>query len=181
MKWIRIQDESKWRVENAREMGMIVGENCRFFSLMVLSEPFLVEIGDNVIVSTDVIFLTHDGGVFLFLDEVPNLRGHYGRIKIGNNCFIGSGSIILPNVAIGNNCIVGPGAVVMQSVPDGSVIMGNPAKVIFKTELYKKMKLNSVYTIKNDQYPFPTIMPEEMRKRLLLEHFRSLPLKRTKA
>ena len=44
--------------------------------------------------------------------------GNFGKIKIGNNCFIGMGAIILPNVEIGNNCIVGAGAVVMNSFPD---------------------------------------------------------------
>lgn len=49
---------------------------------------------------------------------------------IGNNCFIGGGSFILPGVSIGNNVIVGMGSVVTKDVPDNCIVAGNPAKVI---------------------------------------------------
>ena len=49
---------------------------------------------------------------------------------IGDNCFIGGGSFILPGVSIGNNVIVGMGSVVTKDVPDNCIVAGNPAKVI---------------------------------------------------
>ena len=109
---LRRKDWARWNVEKARQIGVKVGQNCRFYSLNVFSEPYLLEIGNDVIISGEVIFTTHDGGIYLLKDEFPNIRGYYGRIKIGNNCFIGMGAIILPNVQIGDNCIVGAGAVV---------------------------------------------------------------------
>jgi acetyltransferase-like isoleucine patch superfamily enzyme len=168
-------DKALWRVEQARKMGAIVGKNCRFYSLGFFSEPYLVEVGDNVIISGRVCMLTHDGGVYLAKDKIPDIRGHYGRIKIGNNCFLGMGAFILPNVEIGDNCIVGAGAVVMQSFPDNSVVMGNPAKVIFKTDMYIKMKTNSKYTLRHDTYPFPSRIPEDAKRKMLVEHFKDLP------
>jgi len=43
---------------------------------------------------------------------------------------IGANSIILPGVIIGENAFVGAGSVVTKNVPDGAVVVGNPAKII---------------------------------------------------
>lgn len=51
---------------------------------------------------------------------------------IGNRCFIGYNSVVLPGVIIGDNVIVGANTVVTTSVPSYSVVVGNPAKVIMK-------------------------------------------------
>ncbi len=166
---LRRTDWALWNVEKAISMGVKVGKNCRFYSINFFSEPYLVEIGNDVIVSGEVIFVTHDGSVYLLKGELPNIRGYYGRIKIGNNCFIGMGAIILPNVEVGNNCIIGAGSVVSQSFPDNSVIMGNPAKVVFKTELYKKMRTKSKNIVFSDEYPFPKRIPDSIKKKIILE------------
>lgn len=49
---------------------------------------------------------------------------------IGENCFIGGQSLILPGVRIGNSCIVGAGSVVTKSVPDNCIVAGNPAVIL---------------------------------------------------
>lgn len=169
------KDPALWRVELARDAGVKVGKNCRFYSFNFFSEPFLVEIGDNVIISGEVILVTHDGAIYLFKDEIKDVQGSYGRIKIGNNCFLGMGAIILPNVTIGSNCIIGAGAVVNTSIPDNSVVMGNPAKVAFKTDMYKKLKMNSIHTIINPEYAFPKRMTPEVRREILLKHYNDIP------
>jgi len=170
-------DRVRWNVLRARELGAKVGTDCRFYSLNFFSEPYLIEIGNDVILSGEVYFVTHDGGVFLLKNEVEHLRGHYGRIKIGNNCFIGMGAIILPDVSIGNNSIVGAGAVVNRSFPDNSVIMGNPAEVVFKTSMYLKMRQKSPYTLTNEKYPFPGGIPEKEKREMLVSFFADKPVK----
>jgi len=167
-------------VEIARDAGVKVGKNCRFYDVKFGIEPFLIEIGDNVLISGNVQFINHDGGINIFRFEQEHIVGHYGKIKIGNNCFIGFGSIILPNVQIGNNCIICAGSVVASSFPDDCVIMGNPAKVIFKTSVYKKMKLASPYTVYDEEIWFPEsdMLPQSVRKEKILKAIDKLPIRK---
>lgn len=45
------------------------------------------------------------------------------KIKIGNNCWIGSNVIILPGVEIGNNVVIGAGAIIAKNIPDNSTVI----------------------------------------------------------
>ncbi len=54
-------------------------------------------------------------------------------VKIGDNCWIGMNSVVLPGVTLGERTIVGAGSIVTKSFPEGNcVIAGNPAKEIRK-------------------------------------------------
>jgi acetyltransferase-like isoleucine patch superfamily enzyme len=167
--------------EIARDSGVIIGKDCRVYGGTSFgSEPYLIELGDNVLISGNVQFITHDGGINIFRKEITNIVFNFGKIKVGSNCFIGYGAIILPNVSIGNYCIICAGAVVADSFPDDSVIMGNPAKIIFKTSLYKKMKLASRLTLTNDEvsYPESDSLPECVRKKLILDGIGDIPIRK---
>jgi len=52
------------------------------------------------------------------------------HVTIGNNCWIGGGSIICPGVTIGDNTVIGAGSVVTRDIPANVVAAGNPCKVI---------------------------------------------------
>jgi acetyltransferase-like isoleucine patch superfamily enzyme len=101
------------------------------------SEPYLIEIGDHVTISSHVTFVTHDGATWVFR-HLPAYEGlqRFGRIKIGNNCFIGTRAVILPDVVIGDNSVVGAGSVVTRSVPDNTVVAGSPARTICTYDEY---------------------------------------------
>lgn len=163
-------DRLTWIAENLKLKGVRFGENCRFFTREFSSEPYLVEIGNNVCVASGTQFITHDGGTWLFYDwqNHTNDRNFFGKIKVGNNCFIGINCIILPGVEIGDNCVIGAGSVVRGSVPNDSVVMGNPAKVVMKTSLYEKMiKANKNY-IKADLYNISTNSQKDL---IVQKHF----------
>ncbi|MFC7331071.1 sugar O-acetyltransferase [Marinactinospora rubrisoli] len=51
-------------------------------------------------------------------------------ITIGDNVWLGGGTIVLPGVTIGDNAVVGAGAVVTKDVPADVVAVGNPARVV---------------------------------------------------
>ena len=55
-------------------------------------------------------------------------------VRIGKNCWIGAGAIILPGVSIGDNSIIGAGSVVTHDIPDNVVAVGNPCRVLRKIE-----------------------------------------------
>ena len=120
----------------AKSLGVRIGKNCHFYGDVYWStEPYMIELGDNVHITHRVSFLTHDGAVLLFRNEVPDLEKIYPT-RVGNNVFIGFQSIIMPGVTIGDNVIVAAGSVVTKDVPSGTVVGGVPAKVIKTTEDY---------------------------------------------
>lgn len=130
-----------------------MGENVRILHFPRWgSEPFLIEIGNNVTITRGVSFVNHDGGVALLREQLPNFN-YYGKIRIGDNVFIGINSIILPNVNIGNNVIIGAGSIVNRDIPDNVVVAGVPAKVISSLDDYKrKMIEKGIQTVfKNEK------------------------------
>lgn len=123
-----------------KKYGVKIGKNTRITGRIFWgTEPYLIEIGENVSLTQDVRFITH-GGVSKFRKEYPGIN-YFARIKIGNNVILGSCSIILPGVTIGDNTIIGAGSVVAKSIPSNVVAAGNPAKVISSLEEYKNKKL----------------------------------------
>lgn len=60
----------------------------------------------------------------------------FGKVKIGNNVYIGTNSLIMPGVTVGNNVLIAAGSVVTHSIPDNVVIGGNPAHIICSFEDY---------------------------------------------
>ena len=97
--------------EYFRKLGATVGENCSIIPTNFGPEPYLVKIGNHVTIATGVKFSTHDGGVWIFRNEIPDIQV-YGSIEIGDNCVIGENVILLPNIKIGENSIIGAGSVV---------------------------------------------------------------------
>ena len=64
----------------------------------------------------------------------PTLRaGAYQynlSVRIGKNCWIGAGAVILPGVTIGDNSVIGAGSVVTHDIPANVVAVGNPCRVL---------------------------------------------------
>lgn len=117
-------------VNYCKMSGMKVGENCAIFSNIVTGEPYLVTLGNNVTISTDVTFCTHDASIGLIFGKKV-LSDMCGRINIGNNCFIGLNSTVLYGITLADNIIVAAGSVVTRSFTEERIIIGgNPAKKI---------------------------------------------------
>ena len=120
--------------EQLRKKGLTIGKNTDIYtSLIDYEHGFLISIGDNVTLASDVRLLTHDA-------STKKLLGYskVGRIKIGNNVFIGAQTIVLPNVKIGDYVVIGAGSVVTKDIPDNSIAVGNPCRVIGTYDDFKK-------------------------------------------
>ncbi|WP_201009128.1 acyltransferase [Paenibacillus glycanilyticus] len=113
----------------------------------------LFHIGAKTVISREVMLLTHDYSIANGLrsinqdSTIPNGGGTSCFLKpihIGNNSFIGARCSLLPGTYIGENCIIGTGSVVKGRIPDNSIVIGNPARVVGKTQEWaiKKVELN---------------------------------------
>ncbi len=136
-----------------RYLGANIGKECSFVgrNISLSSEPYLITIGNNVRVSFDVAFVTHDGGTHVLRKKYHN-ASLYGKINVGNNVFIGARSIILPNVNIGDNCIIAAGSVVTKDVQDGEIVGGVPARVISNIGKYEKNHKDDLLCIADYSY-----------------------------
>lgn len=139
-----------------RHYGVKIGGNCLICSDLTGGEPFLIKIGDNTIISTNVQLITHDMSISRMTDK----SCVYGKVVIGDNCFIGNGSIVLYGVEVANNVIVASGSVVTKSITQEKVIVGgNPAKILCTWDDYykrnKALAINEIdfYKLK-DKSPF---------------------------
>ncbi len=89
-----------------------------------------IEIGPNVLLSPGVQVLS---GNHVFDDPRVPIRYQgtaYGKVTIGDDCWLGTNVIVLPGVDIGRGAVVGAGAVVTKDIPPFSIALGVPAKVV---------------------------------------------------
>ncbi|USK33679.1 acyltransferase [Bacillus sp. F19] len=152
-----------FKLKRAIKQGLQIGENCRILSSSFGSEPYLIKIGDRCTITSGVKFINHDGGTWVFREEKEYKHiKKYGKIEIGNNCFIGLETIIMPNVKIGANSVVGAGSIVTKDIPPNSVAVGNPAKVIMTIEEY-------INRCQQNATPFPNNVTS--KKEYLIQYF----------
>ena len=141
--------ESEKRQKLLKEMFAEIGENC------YIEPPFRsnwggkhVHFGKNVYANFNLTLVddTHIyvGDYTMFAPNVllataahpilPTLRqkGYQYNlpIRIGKNCWLGAGVIVLPGVTIGDNTVVGAGSVVTKDLPPNVVAVGNPARIL---------------------------------------------------
>lgn len=157
-------------ISKFRNLGVRLGTSVSIIEpispVIFSSEPYLISIGSNTTISFDVAFVTHDAAtrVIRNLPDGNNETVIYGPISVGENCFIGCRTTILPNVNIGNNTIIGAGSLVNSSIPDNVVAAGVPCKVICTLEEYRKKHKN--------EFLYMVSLPYDKKKNYLLEKFR---------
>ena len=87
-----------------------------------------VRIGAHCIINTAAT-VDHDCVIEDFVHIAPGVN-LCGNISIGEGSIIGVGASIIPGIKIGKNCTICAGAVVLRNVPDGSKVIGNPGRII---------------------------------------------------
>lgn len=134
-----------WRNMILRIMGAKIGNGVKIFPSVSITIPWLLEIGDGVVVSAGVKIYNLGKikiGRKTIISQYSHLCGgtHDFRnqgftllrtgLEVGNNVWIATDTFIGPGVHIGDNSVVGARAVVVKNVEEGTIVGGNPAKVI---------------------------------------------------
>jgi len=158
------------RIEGLVARGLHLGKNVTIeISVSIdMGYPYLISIGDNCSLASNVSLLAHDDTGYKFNGGFASI----GRIEIKENCFVGQNATILPGVTIGPNVIVATGSVVNKNIPPNSCIAGVPARTYAKfDEFIEKHKLAIkqstifYYNDLRDTYP----LNEVLKKKVIAE------------
>jgi Acetyltransferase (isoleucine patch superfamily) len=91
-----------------------------------------ITIGDNVIMGQNVRFHSQNHKYNDVNTPIKEQGVVSKGIKVGDDCWIGAGAVILDGVKIGSGCIIGANSLVNKDISDYSVAVGNPVKVVKK-------------------------------------------------
>lgn len=100
------------------------------------SRPSLVTIGKNCYMNEHFTLLTHDWVTLLFINTGRDFINSSGKVTIGNNVSFGQNVTVLKGVSIGDNCFIGAGSIVNKDIPANSIAVGAPCRVIMTLEEY---------------------------------------------
>ena len=103
-----------------------VGDNFFANNNCIFVDPGKITFGDNVFIGPSVGFYTAHHAMH------PELRNKLLEkalpITVGDNVWIGGGTVVTPGTKIGSNVVIGAGSVVVHDIPDNCVAFGNPCK-----------------------------------------------------
>ena len=144
---LREKASSEKYVAYLRKKGASIGEDVTVYApnhtVIDMTCPWLLSIGNHVRITHGVIILTHDYS-WSVLKNLPDSKGSVlgaqSRVSIGNNVFIGMNAVITRGVCIGDNVVIGAGSVVTRDCESDSVYAGSPAKKIMTISEYLKKR-----------------------------------------
>ena len=110
------------------------GKHCHFgknvyanFNLTLVDDTH-IHVGDNVMMAPNVVLATAAHPV---LPELREKGYQYNApVRIGEDCWLGAGVVVLPGVTIGRGSVIGAGSVVTKDIPENVVAFGNPCRVV---------------------------------------------------
>ena len=107
-----------------------IGENFYTNYNCTILDCAKITIGDNVLFGPNVSLFTAGHPIHF---EPRNVGIEYAYpIAIGNNVWIGGGTIVNPGITIGDNVVIGSGSVVTKDIPANVIAVGNPCKALRK-------------------------------------------------
>jgi maltose O-acetyltransferase len=127
---VRINEVQFSGISNGFE-NLFVGDNSFLGDGSFIDLTGEVHIGSRTSVSPRCVLITHqDPGSMLENKLAELFSRETGQISIGNDSWIGAGTIILSGVSIGNYVVLGAGSIVTKDIPSNSIAYGNPARVV---------------------------------------------------
>ena len=159
--------QAEKRAELLKEMFAEIGENCYIeppphanwagkfvhfgknvyanFNLTLVDDTHIY-VGDSTMIGPNVTIATAGHPILPVLRE--KVYQFNLPVRIGKNCWIGAGAIILPGTTIGDNTVVGAGSVVTKDLPANVVAVGNPCRILReigerdKVYYYRNLKID---------------------------------------
>ena len=97
------------------------------FNLTLVDDTHIY-VGDHTMLGPNVTIATAGHPI---LPELRQREYQYNMpVRIGRNCWLGAGVIVLPGITIGDNTVIGAGSVVTKDIPSNVVAVGNPCGVL---------------------------------------------------
>lgn len=111
-------------------VGFVLGEYSSLADNCFVGATGGVSIGENVIGGQNIRFHSSNH-IFSDINKPIKTQGVTAKgIIIGNNCWIGAGTIFCDGVSIGDGCVIGANSVVTKSFGKNLILAGTPAKII---------------------------------------------------
>ena len=120
------------------------------FNLTMVDDTHIY-VGDYTMIGPNVTVATAGHPILPELRE--KLYQYNMPVRIGRNCWIGAGAVILPGVTIGDNSVIGAGSVVTKDIPENVVAVGNPCRVLRKIDEHDRE-----YYYKDRKIPYDEIL-----------------------
>ena len=108
---------------------LTIGNNVSIGRSSIIAIKDHLKIGDNTEISANVFICDQSHGIEIG-KLITEQKSKIEKVIIGEDVWIGTGSVILKGVTIGNGSIIGANSVVNKNIPENQVWAGNPAKFI---------------------------------------------------
>lgn len=115
-----VQSDGFCRIIAGENSVLKIGGHTYFNNGCVVSAMKSITIGDNCLFGPNV--MVFDNNHMFSKDNGVSYRHSCDEVKIGNNCWIAAGVIILKGTSIGDNCVIGAGCKVSGDIPSGSIV-----------------------------------------------------------
>lgn len=124
------------RKTDDKEPIIKIGNNCLFRACAHITAINSIEIGNNLLTGTNILITDnlHGNTSHTSLCVPPRERPLYtkGKVKIGDNVWLGNNVCVMPGVTIGDNVVIGANSIVTHDIPAYCIAAGIPARIIKK-------------------------------------------------
>lgn len=161
-------------IEYLRDCGVSIGKNFLISGghrsvLIDLTRPSLITIGDNVCVNRNFTLMTHDFVSGVFREQFHDFLPSSGVVHIGNNVRFGVNCTVLKGVHIGDNCYIGAGSVVSSDIPAGSIANGVPCRVVGTIDAFYRFREKECL---EEAFIYAKSIETRFRRRPIVDDFR---------
>jgi lipopolysaccharide O-acetyltransferase len=114
---------------------IVIGNHVRISQFVHIAATHLVEIGDNVLLGSNVMITDHNHGQYSIEHTSPHIAptlrplDHDRQVQIGRNVWLGNGVVVTPGSFIGEGSVIGANSVIVGSIPPFTMASGIPATV----------------------------------------------------